>query len=168
MGEMVATHRKTYSVQANWKLLIENFLEYYHLPAVHPALCNVSGVDEHQRYQGRGMYMGFATDPLTKGGTPLDPGRLPPFPTIEVRPELRSVPSTRCKAPSTCARALRAWRDAASLREVYGRLERALASLVHRRRRAAWNTWQDVTTTQREALAMLRAAAASLLASALR
>lgn len=65
-----------------WQVLIENFLEYYHLPAVHPALCNVSGVDEHQRFQGKGMYMGFATHPLTKGGTAIDPGRLPPFPTI--------------------------------------------------------------------------------------
>ena len=51
--------RKTYDVAANWKLLMENYLEYYHLPAVHPALCNVSGVDEHQRRQGRGMYMCF-------------------------------------------------------------------------------------------------------------
>jgi len=82
-GQLIATHRTSYDIAANWKLLIENFLEYYHLPAVHPALCNVSGVDEHQRFQGRGMYMGFATHPLTKGGTAIDPGRLPPFPAIK-------------------------------------------------------------------------------------
>jgi hypothetical protein len=35
-GQLHATHRKTYDIAANWKLLIENFLEYYHLPAVHP------------------------------------------------------------------------------------------------------------------------------------
>jgi len=81
-GELIATHRTSYDIKANWKLLIENFLEYYHLPAVHPALCNVSGVDEHQRYQGKGMYMGFATHPLTVGGTAIDPGRLPPFPSV--------------------------------------------------------------------------------------
>ena len=81
-GELIGTHRKSYDIAANWKLLIENFLEYYHLPAVHPALCDVSGVDEHQRFQGRGCYMGFATHPLTKGGTAIDPGRLPPFPPI--------------------------------------------------------------------------------------
>eukprot|EP00966_Prymnesium_polylepis_P324013 7380123-Prymnesium_polylepis.1 len=135
-GKLHATHRKTYNIDANWKVrqvrvrvrvtgrraharrararappppspplrltarlaprplcrsrvvrrsrqvLVENYLEYYHLPAVHPDLCKVSGVDEHRRNQGRGMYMGFATDPLTKGGTPLDPGRLPVFPTI--------------------------------------------------------------------------------------
>ena len=78
-----AAGRKTYKVSANWKVLIENYLEYYHLPAVHPELCNVSGVDEHRRHQGKGMYMGFATEPLTKGGTPLDPGRLPTFPTLK-------------------------------------------------------------------------------------
>ena len=56
--------KKTYVPKANWKVLVENFLEYYHLPAVHPALCDVSGVDEHQRRQGTGMYMCFATEPL--------------------------------------------------------------------------------------------------------
>jgi len=77
--------RKTYPVAANWKLLMENYLEYYHLPAVHPELCDVSGVDEHRRNQGRGMYMSFATEPLSKGGTPIDPGRIPPFPTLRSR-----------------------------------------------------------------------------------
>ena len=68
-----------YNIDANWKVLIENFLEYYHLPAVHPALCFVSGVDDHDRVQGTGMYMCFGTFPLTQGGTALDPGRLPHF-----------------------------------------------------------------------------------------
>lgn len=77
--------RKTYQVDANWKLLIENYLEYYHLPAVHPDLCNVSGVDEHRRHQGKGMYMCFATEPLSRGGTPIDPGRLPPFLSLSER-----------------------------------------------------------------------------------
>ena len=82
---LVAHARKTYDVAANWKLLVENYLEYYHLPAVHPDLCHVSGVDEHRRHQGKGMYMGFATEPLTRGGTPIDPGRIPPFPTLRAR-----------------------------------------------------------------------------------
>jgi len=81
-GQLTATHRKTYEVDSNWKALVENYLEYYHLPAVHPALCDVSGVDEHRRNQGTGMYLGFRTDPLTQGGTAIDPGRLPPFPPL--------------------------------------------------------------------------------------
>ena len=31
------------------------------------------------------MYMCFATDPLTRGGTPIDPGRLPALPTLSER-----------------------------------------------------------------------------------
>jgi phenylpropionate dioxygenase-like ring-hydroxylating dioxygenase large terminal subunit len=38
-------------IRANWKLLMENFMEYYHLEPVHPQLCAVSGVDEHVRMQ---------------------------------------------------------------------------------------------------------------------
>jgi len=79
LTQATTTSRKTYNVKSNWKVLIENFLEYYHLPAVHPALCDVSGVDEHVPKQGKGMYMAFATAPLTKGGTAIDPGQLPPF-----------------------------------------------------------------------------------------
>jgi choline monooxygenase len=84
-NKLVVAIKKTYAPAANWKLLIENFLEYYHLPAVHPALCDVSGVDEHLRQQGKGMYMCFATHPLNQEGAPqtvLGPGRLPPFPGI--------------------------------------------------------------------------------------
>ena len=66
-----------------------NFLEYYHLPAVHPALCDVSGVDEHERRQGKGMYMCFATEPLngesTQGATAIDPGQLQSWPGIGAR-----------------------------------------------------------------------------------
>jgi len=58
---------------------------YYHLPAVHPELCNVSGVNEHRRRQGTGMFMCFATEPLKQGGTPIDPGQLPPFPGLGAR-----------------------------------------------------------------------------------
>jgi choline monooxygenase len=85
-GAITPAHKKTYDVAANWKLIIENFLEYYHLPAVHPDLCDVSGVDEHMRRQGKGMYMCFVTSPLngdsTSAPTPLDPGRLPSFPDL--------------------------------------------------------------------------------------
>jgi len=79
-GELVMSGYATkYTPACNWKVLVENFCEYYHLPAVHPSLCTVSGVDEHCRAQGRGMYMCFATKPLTRGGSAIDPGQLPPF-----------------------------------------------------------------------------------------
>jgi len=90
LTKLHVVRKKQYGIDANWKLLIENYLEYYHLPAVHPDLCNVSGVDEHNRFQGTGMYMGFTTDPLTAGGTAIDPGRLPFFPGLSEKAKTRA------------------------------------------------------------------------------
>ena len=39
-------------------------------------------VDEHERRQGPGQYVGFVTYPLTRGGTPIDPGVLPALPGL--------------------------------------------------------------------------------------
>merc|ERR1719181_412600 len=82
LDETVVARRCTAHPKANWKSLIENFLEYYHLPAVHPELCAVSGVEEHVRTQGRGKYVSFATSPLTNGGTAVDPQVAKPFPGL--------------------------------------------------------------------------------------
>ena len=55
----------TFDVAANWKLIVENFAEYYHLPWVHPKLAKVSRVKDHYRYQGPGMYCGQTTTPVS-------------------------------------------------------------------------------------------------------
>ena len=52
-------------IDANWKLISENFQEYYHLAWVHPELAKVSRVDDHYRYQGPGMYCGQTTTPVS-------------------------------------------------------------------------------------------------------
>ena len=54
-------------------------LVYYFFTFIYSA---VSGVDEHKRRQGKGQYVGFVTEPLTAGGTPIDPGVLPNFPGL--------------------------------------------------------------------------------------
>ncbi len=54
------------TVEANWKLIAENFQEYYHLPWVHPELAKVSRVRDHYRYQGPGMYCGQTTTPVSE------------------------------------------------------------------------------------------------------
>src|SRR3954452_6962264 len=53
-----------YEIAANYKLVGENFMEYYHLPWVHPGLVKVSPIEAHHRWQGRGMYAGFCTSPI--------------------------------------------------------------------------------------------------------
>ncbi len=58
--------RRTYDVAANYKLIGENFMEYYHLPWVHPELNRVSKVADHYRWQGRGMYTGMCTTPVSR------------------------------------------------------------------------------------------------------
>src|SRR5438105_10799140 len=59
----------TLNPDANWKLVAENFMEYYHLPWVHPELCNVSGFNDHYRVQGPGLYTGMCTFPLSRDDT---------------------------------------------------------------------------------------------------
>ena len=57
--------RRTYDVAANYKLVGENFMEYYHLPWVHPELNKVSKFSDHYRWQGPGMYTGMCTTPVS-------------------------------------------------------------------------------------------------------
>ena len=57
---------KIYDVASNYKLIEENFMEYYHLPFVHPELTNVSRMEDHHRSQGAGMYTGMLTTPVSR------------------------------------------------------------------------------------------------------
>lgn len=70
---------KKYMVNSNWKLLIDNFIEYYHLPGVHPRLVKNSGINEHICTQGNGKYIGFKTKPLTSSGEPIDIEEMKPI-----------------------------------------------------------------------------------------
>lgn len=56
---------QTITIHANWKLIAENYQEYYHLTWVHPELAKVSRVEDHYRYQGPGMYCGQTTTPVS-------------------------------------------------------------------------------------------------------
>jgi choline monooxygenase len=84
-GYRLAEHRLVrrveYEIAANWKLIGENFMEYYHLPWVHPGLVKVSPMKAHHRWQGSGMYVGFCTSPIASNadeggwrGLPAMPG----------------------------------------------------------------------------------------------
>ena len=64
LDEWRLERRLEYEIAANWKLIAENFMEYYHLPWVHPSLVKVSPMNAHYRWQGTGMYVGFCTTPI--------------------------------------------------------------------------------------------------------
>lgn len=58
--------RRAYDVAANHKLVGENFMEYYHLPWVHPELNQVSRFSDHYRWQGPGLWTGMCTTPVSR------------------------------------------------------------------------------------------------------
>lgn len=63
-------HEESYEIDANWKVLMENYQECYHCTATHPELCVVMDLD--------GMYEATAdARPVAEfygGGTPKKPG----------------------------------------------------------------------------------------------
>ena len=66
LAEWQPAASRTYDIGANWKFIAENFMEYYHLPWVHPELMKVSRMEDHYRFQGPGMYTGMTTSPVSR------------------------------------------------------------------------------------------------------
>ena len=66
----------TVELKANWKLAIENNLEAYHLPWVHPSLNSYSSIDSHFNIFGGHLFAGQASrsyDPQDVKGQRLSP-----------------------------------------------------------------------------------------------
>ena len=53
-----SARRVTYDVQANWKLIFENYSECYHCPGVHPALSKISPYDSAENDLSEGPFLG--------------------------------------------------------------------------------------------------------------
>lgn len=49
----------TFDVDANWKLAVENFVESYHVPMVHPELQRVNPMEDHYQILGGDHYIGL-------------------------------------------------------------------------------------------------------------
>jgi len=64
--------QKEFKTNTNWKLLVDNFIEYYHLPSVHPELVKNSTIKNHVCTQRPGKNVSFKTDPLTSSGNAID------------------------------------------------------------------------------------------------
>lgn len=57
-ADLVLGARHTYTVEANWKVLTENYHECYHCPLIHPELCQVSPPTSGDNYDLRGAWVG--------------------------------------------------------------------------------------------------------------
>ena len=53
--------RFTLTVQANWKLAVENYCESYHLPWVHPGLNSYSRLEDHYNIEAPDLFSGQGT-----------------------------------------------------------------------------------------------------------
>jgi len=79
LDEWRVVRSKAYEIEANYKLIGENFMEYYHLPWVHPGLVKVSPMKAHHRWQGAGMYTGMCTSPIAENSDQGGWKGLPPI-----------------------------------------------------------------------------------------
>jgi Rieske 2Fe-2S family protein len=80
VGELAVGRRISYDVTANWKLIVENFMECYHCATIHPELVSVlpefAGGYAAQYYVGHGAaFAGRAAGFTVDGSTGF--GRLP-------------------------------------------------------------------------------------------
>ncbi|MGF1471447.1 MAG: aromatic ring-hydroxylating dioxygenase subunit alpha [Rubrobacteraceae bacterium] len=83
LEEWQVMRAETYEVNANYKLIGENFMEYYHLPWVHPELVKVSRMEDHYRWQGPGMYTGMCTTPVSQNTDAGGWEGLPPISALD-------------------------------------------------------------------------------------
>ena len=61
-ARLVTAARESYVVQANWKLLVENYHECYHCPSIHPELCRLTPPDSGRNLTPRGAWVGGAME----------------------------------------------------------------------------------------------------------
>jgi len=80
LHEMTLLGSQSYDLDVDWKLLAENFMEWYHVGPVHPELAKFSTMDKHYMNSGEGQYVGFVTRPVTNCGGPADTDLFHPTP----------------------------------------------------------------------------------------
>ena len=67
-------------LQANWKLVVENYLESYHLPWIHPDLNDRSPLEHHSHFVASDWHFGQITDQF--GASELSENPFRPFPGL--------------------------------------------------------------------------------------
>ena len=61
-ADLVTAETHSYDVEANWKVIVENYQECYHCSSIHPELCRVSPPDSGDNLPQRGGWMGGDMD----------------------------------------------------------------------------------------------------------
>ncbi|MEA2508778.1 MAG: glycine betaine catabolism [Actinomycetota bacterium] len=61
-GRLVTVARHDYLVEANWKIVTENYHECYHCPQIHPELCRVTSPDSGTDDPSDGAWAGGSMD----------------------------------------------------------------------------------------------------------
>ena len=85
MGELFVGRSHSYNLDANWKVIIENYHECYHCSEIHPELCQVSLPGSGQDWEPDGVVIGGSMELLPDAQTmSLDGKSLGvPFPRLE-------------------------------------------------------------------------------------
>jgi len=55
LGRLTFAHRLTYTIKANWKSVVDNFLECYHCPVAHKDFCTLIEMDTY-KVETHGIY----------------------------------------------------------------------------------------------------------------
>lgn len=59
LERLVVGGRHEYVIEANWKVIVENYQECYHCPAIHPELCQVSRPESGENWEpAQGAWVG--------------------------------------------------------------------------------------------------------------
>ena len=69
------------SLKTNWKLVVENYCESYHLPWVHPGLNSYSRLEDHYHIENPGRFSGQGTH-VYRQITDADGATFPDFPNL--------------------------------------------------------------------------------------
>lgn len=59
---LVTAASHSYLIDANWKIIVENYNECYHCSSIHPELCEVTPPDSGSDHQSTGMWLGGTMD----------------------------------------------------------------------------------------------------------
>ncbi len=86
-GELEVAHRLTYEIEANWKLVFQNYSECYHCPSLHPALNRLTPFRNSSNDLEEGPFLGGPMRMAASGGSMTMTGRRCAAPLGDLRGE---------------------------------------------------------------------------------